>query len=78
MTTYIPTICFMAGLVVGAIILCLGMFIGWKASYSIRNHREGYANDEGSLFKTSNKEPAEFDLIKEEERKEEERFDAEE
>ncbi len=76
MTQYIPTICFIAGMIAGAGILCLGMYISWKASYSIRNHREALAEDDGSIFKTP-KDPAEFDLIKQEE-KEEARFDAEE
>ena len=76
MTTYIPTICFIIGMIAGAGILCLGMFISWKASYSIRNHREGFADNDGQIFKTA-KDPAEFDLL-EKEQKEEARFETEE
>ena len=71
MTQYIPTISFIAGMIVCLCILCFGMYIGWKASYSIRNHREELAEDNGQIFKTS-QDPGEFDLIEQEEKEEEE------
>jgi ABC-type lipoprotein release transport system permease subunit len=64
MTQYIPIICFVAGLLVGVGTTILGLYLGFKASYDIRNHKEGIFNSDGLVH--SDKEPGEFDLLEDE------------
>ena len=64
MTPYIPIICFVIGLLVGVGTTILGLYLGFKASYDIRNHREGDVNDDGLI--RSHKEPGEFGLLERE------------
>lgn len=64
MTQYIPIISFVAGLLVGVGTTILGLYLGFKASYDIRNHREGLVNNEGLL--RPNKDSGEFDLLDDE------------
>lgn len=68
MTEYIPIICFVAGLIVGAIITIIGFRLGFRASYEIRDSKEESSEDKG-LFR-GRKDPAEFELVPEEESKE--------
>lgn len=60
MTPYIPIICFIFGLLVGVGATILGLYLGFKASYDIRNHHEGIVNNDGLIH--ASKDPAEFDL----------------
>lgn len=60
LTSYIPIICFVSGLLVGVGTTILGLYLGFKASYDIRNHKEGIVNNDGLL--RPDKEPGEFDL----------------
>ena len=59
--SYIPILCFIAGLFTGVAVTVLGLYLGFKASFDIRNTREGIANDTGLL--KDRKDPAEFQLI---------------
>ena len=58
---YIPILTFIAGLLTGVGVTCLGLYLGFKASFDIRNIRTGDSNDTGLL--ADKKDPAEFDLI---------------
>ena len=50
MNEYTPIIYFIAGVVQGLIIFSIGLYLGFKASYDIRNHKEGvYGNTDGNL-----------------------------
>lgn len=60
MTPYIPIICFVAGLLVGVGTTILGLYLGFKASYDIRNHKEGIFNNDGNIH--PEKDAGEFDL----------------
>ncbi len=64
MTQYIPIIIFVCGLLVGVGTTILGLYLGFKASYDIRNHKEGIVNDEGLIHPRKN--PAEFELLDDE------------
>jgi len=64
MADYVPTICFVCGLLTGIGVTIGGFLLGFKASYEIRNHKEESTEDKG-LFR-SKKDPVEFDLIKDE------------
>lgn len=62
MTEYIPIICFVAGLIVGAAMIYVGFKLGFRASFEIRQSKE-YPDEEGKgLFKKT-KDPAEFELL---------------
>ena len=63
-------LCFIAGLLVGLVITCLGLYLGFKASYDIRNSKNGVAEELG-LIRPS-KDPAEFDLLNEQDKEEKE------
>lgn len=65
MSEFVPIICFILGLATGAGIVFVGFKLGFKASYEIRNQKEESAEGKG-LFK-GEKEPAEFELLKEDE-----------
>jgi len=62
MTNYIPIICFVAGVVVGALLVFTGFKIGFRASYEIRQGRE-YPDEEEKGLLGIKKEPAEFELL---------------
>ncbi len=64
MSEYVYIISFVFGLLVGVGTTILGLYLGFKASYDIRNHKEGIVNDEGLIH--SRKNPAEFDLLDDE------------
>lgn len=66
MTEYLPIVCFIVGVLVGAASVIVGFRLGFKASYEIRSHQEE-STDGKALFK-SNKDPAEFDLVPEEDK----------
>lgn len=70
MTPYIPILCFVAGTLLGIGVTILGMYLGFKVSYDIRNAREGLVNNDG-LMKVKT-DPAEFELIDDSEPKREE------
>lgn len=62
MDKYIPIICFVAGLVVGAILMYVGFKLGFRASFEIRQSKD-FPDEEGKgLFKKP-KDPAEFELL---------------
>lgn len=68
MNEYIPIICFVAGTVAGAVLTYVGFKLGFRASFEIRQSKD-FPDEEGKgLFKKT-KEPAEFDLLDEEESK---------
>jgi len=63
MTEYIPIICFVGGMVMGAVLTYIGFKLGFRASFEIRQSKE-YPEQEGKgLFKRE-KDPAEFELLK--------------
>ncbi len=61
MTPYIPTIFFIAGLLTGVVVTCLGLYLGFKASFDIRSIQTGIDDGPGLLQNLKN--PAEFDLL---------------
>lgn len=61
MIPYIPLLFFVAGGIVDVLIICVGLYIGFRASYDIRNHREGWQNNDGNI-KLKSGDPAEFEL----------------
>lgn len=61
MSEYIPTICFVAGLVAGVVVTAYGFKLGFKASYEIREARGEDVADKGLLGGA--KDPAEFELL---------------
>lgn len=62
MAEYIPIICFIVGLVVGAVLHHIGFKLGFRASFEIRQSKD-YPEEGGKgLFKK--KEPSEFELLK--------------
>lgn len=61
MTPYLPILFFVAGTIFGASMLGLGLYLGFKASYDIRNHREGWVNSDGLLKPKG--DVAELDLL---------------
>jgi len=61
-SSLIPIGCFIAGLLVGVGAMLLGLWLGFKASYDIRNHREGFAGNTDGLIQTD-KDAGELDLI---------------
>jgi len=66
MSSYIPIICFLLGVVVGAGLMLLGFHLGFKASYEIRESKDmGTGEIEGKGLFKKNKEPAEFELLDE-------------
>jgi len=62
MTEYVPIICFVAGLIAGAAVHHFGFKLGFRASFEIRQSKE-YPDEDKGLFKRE-KEPAEFELLK--------------
>jgi hypothetical protein len=58
----IPIACFVAGLLVGVGAMLLGLWLGFKASYDIRNHREGFAGNTDGLV-TTKADDGEMELI---------------
>ena len=62
MTQYIPILCYIAGILTGVGAMSLGLWLGFKASYDIRNHREGFAGNTDGLVKTK-ADDSELDLI---------------
>lgn len=58
----IPIICFCAGILTGVGAMLLGLWLGFKASYDIRNHREGFAGNTDGLMNTK-ADAGEMDLI---------------
>ena len=64
MTNYIPIICFVAGVVAGAALTVIGFRLGFRASYEIRQSKDD--PEEGKGLFGPNKDPAEFDILKEE------------
>jgi len=62
---YAFIICFVLGLIAGAALVLIGLKYGFKASYEIRSNKEEPAEGKG-LF-PSKKDPAEFELIEENE-----------
>lgn len=64
MTPYIPTMFFIAGLLTGVVVTCLGLYLGFKASFDIRSIQTGV--DDGPGLLKNRKDPAEFDLIDDE------------
>lgn len=69
---YLPILIFIAGVLCGASLLAIGLYLGFRASYDIRNHREGWVNSDG-LLKLKG-DTGELDLLAEEDKK----LDAEE
>jgi len=66
MNDYIPIICFVAGIVTGAGLMYIGFKLGFRASFEIRQSKD-FPEEEGKgLFKKS-KDPAEFELLKDDE-----------
>ena len=65
MSEYAFIICFVLGLVAGVVVTIVGFRLGWKTSYEIRSNKEEPAEGKG-LF-PSKKDPAEFELIEENE-----------
>ena len=65
MTHLIPTLYFVAGLFTGIGVTILGMYLGFKVSYDIRNVKEGVVNNDG-LIKPK-EDPKEFELMEDEE-----------
>lgn len=64
MNEYIPIICFVAGVVAGAILTYIGFKLGFRASFEIRQSKD-FPEEEGKgLFKKP-KDPAEFELLQE-------------
>jgi len=62
MSSYIPIICFLLGVVVGAGLMLLGFHLG----YEIRESKDmGTGEIEGKGLFKKNKEPAEFELLDE-------------
>jgi len=49
MTQYIPIISFVAGLFAGTGFVALGLWLGFRASYDIRNHKEGIDGGGGNF-----------------------------
>lgn len=64
MTEYIPIICYVAGTVSGALLTYIGFKLGFRASFEIRQSKD-YPEEEGKGLFKKNKEPAEFELLKE-------------
>ena len=65
MIEYIPIICFVAGTLTGAGLMYIGFKLGFRASFEIRQSKD-FPEEEGKgLFKKP-KDPAEFELLKEE------------
>ena len=68
MDKYIPIICFVAGTACGALLTYIGFRLGFRASFEIRQSKD-YPEEEGKGIFKKTKDPAEFELLKEEERK---------
>ena len=49
MTPYIPIIVFVAGLLVGVGVMCLGLFLSFRASVDIRKIKEGIEEQKGDF-----------------------------
>ena len=64
MTEYIPIICFVAGTVTGATLTYIGFRLGFRASFEIRQSKD-FPDEEGKGIFKKPKEPAEFELLKE-------------
>ena len=62
MTNYIPIICFIAGGMFGAALTVIGFRLGFRASYEIRQNKEGLSEDVTGIFHKE-RQPAEFDLL---------------
>ncbi len=58
MTPYIPIICFVAGLILGVGVICLGLALAFRASVDIRKIREGIEETKGD-FELAENEPKE-------------------
>lgn len=65
MTHLIPTLYYILGLFTGIGVTILGMYLGFKVSYDIRNAREGTANNDGLI--RLKEDPKEFELMEDEE-----------
>jgi len=65
MNEYIPIICFIAGTVAGFVLTYIGFKLGFRASFEIRQSKE-FPDEEGKGLFKKNKDPAEFELLKEE------------
>jgi len=63
-TNYIPILCFVVGGIFGAALTVIGFRLGFRASYEIRQNKDGLAEDVTGLFKKE-KYPAELDLLDE-------------
>lgn len=63
MADYIPIICFIAGLVAGAVLHHIGFKLGFRASYEIRQSKD-YPEEGGKGLLGKKKEPPEFELLK--------------
>ena len=62
MLNHIEIICFVSGVLFGVASMSLGLYLGFKASYDIRNHREGFAGNTDGLIQTD-KDAGALDLI---------------
>ena len=49
MTQYIPILCFLLGVLSGVGVMVLGLYFGFRASYDIRNQKEGTVEIPGLL-----------------------------
>ena len=49
MTQYIPIFCFLAGVLCGVGVMVLGLYFGFKASYDIRNQKDGTVEVSGLM-----------------------------
>lgn len=63
MTPYIPILCFVAGMLAGVAVTCLGLYLGFKASFDIRSIKTGV--DDGPGLLKNRDGAAEFELIDE-------------
>ena len=63
MIDYIPIFCFVAGAIAGAALMYIGLKLGFRASFEIRQSKE-YPEEGKGLFKQK-KDPAEFELLEE-------------
>lgn len=63
MINYILIICFVAGTITGAVLMYIGFKLGFSASYEIRQSKD-FPEEEGKGLFKKNKEPAEFELLK--------------
>jgi hypothetical protein len=71
MNNYIPIICFLLGTITGAVLMYIGFLLGFRSSYEIRAGKtELPENTERTgLFGKREKDPAEFDMLDEDENK---------